>query len=252
MTSIHVGVEGDQLAIRVDMAEVARELGRRLEECEQASERARQRWEESEWYLGEARATIAHLETQVQAEAEAYAGLEAIHQVTSTRLVEAELQRDEAMRQLDESQRAHQDSSVELPSSKIGSPPPRPSRRPQSSSWQNTKTGSRPGRRFLRPSARSFRRSRPPSNAGARRGSVGPTSRWSSSGPMARCSSAVPFGTSRAPAWDSTASSSRAARLSFSGSLSIPKAGSGRSRRSRACPGCDRTSRAGATRAGAS
>jgi hypothetical protein len=109
MTSIHVGVEGDQLAIRVDMAEVARELGRRLEECEQASERARQRWEESEWYLGEARATIAHLETQVQAEAEAYAGLEAIHQVTSTRLVEAELQRDEAMRQLDESQRAHQD-----------------------------------------------------------------------------------------------------------------------------------------------
>jgi hypothetical protein len=117
MTSVHVGVEGDQLAIRVDMAEVARELGRRLEECEQASERARQRWKESEWYLGEARAIIARLEAQVQAQAEAHAELEAIHQVTTTRLQEAGLQRDDATREREESRRAHEElkrQAVEL------------------------------------------------------------------------------------------------------------------------------------------
>jgi hypothetical protein len=97
MTSIHVGVEGDQLAIRVDMAEVARELGRQLHQCEQTAEQARQRWEESEWYLGEARATIARLESEVQA----------LHQATTTRLQEVELQREETARQLAESRRAH-------------------------------------------------------------------------------------------------------------------------------------------------
>jgi len=109
MTSIHVGVEGDQLAIRVDMAEVAQELGHQLEQCEQTAERARQRWEESEWYLGEARTIIARLEAQVQAQAEAHAQLDAIHQEATTRLQEAELQRDDAMRHLDESQRAHEE-----------------------------------------------------------------------------------------------------------------------------------------------
>jgi PilZ domain len=108
MTGIHVGVDGDQLAIRVDMAEVARELGRTLQQCEQTAERARQRWEESEWYLGEARATIARLESRVQAQAQAHAELEATHLVTTTRLQEAELQRDEAARELDESQRARE------------------------------------------------------------------------------------------------------------------------------------------------
>ncbi len=109
MTSIHVGVEGDQLAIRVDMAEVAKELGHQLEQCERTAERARQRCEETEWYLGEARATIARLEAQVQAQAEAHAQLDAIHQEATTRLQEAELQRDDATRHLDESQRAHEE-----------------------------------------------------------------------------------------------------------------------------------------------
>jgi hypothetical protein len=109
MTSIHVGVEGDQLAIRVDMAEVAKELGHQLEQCERTAERARQRCEESEWYLGEARATIARLEAQVQAQAEAHAQLDVIHQEATTRLQEAELQRDDAARHLDESQRAHEE-----------------------------------------------------------------------------------------------------------------------------------------------
>lgn len=108
MTSIHVGVEGDQLAIRVDMAEVAKELGRQLEQCEQSAAQARRRWEESEWYLAEARATIAALEAQAEAQAEARAQLETIHEETTTRLAEAERQRDEATRDLDESRRAHQ------------------------------------------------------------------------------------------------------------------------------------------------
>lgn len=109
MTGIHVGVEGDQLAIRVDMAEVARELGRRLEACEQASERARQRWEESEWYLGEARATIARLEAQVEAQAEAHAVLEASHQATTARLQEAEIERDDTTQTREEWRRAHEE-----------------------------------------------------------------------------------------------------------------------------------------------
>jgi hypothetical protein len=117
MTGIHVEVEGDQLAIRVDMAEVARELGRRLEQCEQTAAQARQRWEESEWYLGEARETIARLEAQVQAQAEAHARLEAMHQEATTRLREAELERDEIARRLEEAQRTNEEllrQTVEL------------------------------------------------------------------------------------------------------------------------------------------
>lgn len=100
MTNVQVGAEGDLLTIRVDMAEVARELGHRLAECQQASEQVRQRWEESEWFLGEARASITGLEAQLQAHAEA-------HQDLTTRLQEAELQRDEATRSLDELRKAY-------------------------------------------------------------------------------------------------------------------------------------------------
>jgi hypothetical protein len=100
MTNVQVGAEGDLLTIRVDMAEVARDFAQRLAECQQAGEQARQRWEESEWFLGEARATIAQLEAQLQTRAEA-------EQHLTTRLQEAELQRDEAARGLDELRKAY-------------------------------------------------------------------------------------------------------------------------------------------------
>jgi len=109
MTSVQVGAEGELLTIRVDMAEVAREFGHQLELCQQATDQARQRWEESEWFLGEARATIAGLETQIQARAEAYAQLEATHQEVTARLQEAELQRDEATRSLEDLRRAYEE-----------------------------------------------------------------------------------------------------------------------------------------------
>ncbi len=120
MTSVQVGADGELLTIRVDLAETARDLARRLEECQQTAEQARQRWEESEWFLGEARVLIAELETRLQAKTEAYAQLdaskqdiaaqlEASQQDMAARLEDAERQRDEATRLLEESQRAHQE-----------------------------------------------------------------------------------------------------------------------------------------------
>jgi hypothetical protein len=107
MTSIHVGVEGDQLAIKVDMAELAKELGRRLEQCEQTAGQARQRWEESEWYLGEARATIAILAARLE-------DIERARDDTARERDDALRDRDDAVRERDElgqhlaeSRRAH-------------------------------------------------------------------------------------------------------------------------------------------------
>jgi hypothetical protein len=109
MTSVNVGAEGDLLTIRVDMAEVTRELGRQLAQCQESAETARKRWEESEWYLGEARARIADLEAQLQAQVEGYAELDGIHREATARLQEAQLQRDEMTRQLDELRAAHEE-----------------------------------------------------------------------------------------------------------------------------------------------
>jgi len=109
MTNVQVGAEGELLTIRVDMAEVAKEFAHELAECQQASEQARQRWEESEWFLGEARATIAGLEAQLQTRAEAHAELQASHQHLTTQLQEAELQRDEAAQGLDELRKAYEE-----------------------------------------------------------------------------------------------------------------------------------------------
>jgi hypothetical protein len=109
MTSVQVGAEGDVLTIKVDMAEVATELSHQLALCQQATDQARHRWEESEWFLGEARATIASLEAQLQAGAEAQAQLEAAHQELEARLQETEAQRDEATRSLDELRKSHEE-----------------------------------------------------------------------------------------------------------------------------------------------
>ena len=109
MTSVQVGAEGELLTIKVDMAEVAKELGHQLELCQQATDQARQRWEQSEWFLGEARATIADLETQAQARAEAHAELEAMHEQVMAQLQAADLQRDDAARSLEELRPAYEE-----------------------------------------------------------------------------------------------------------------------------------------------
>lgn len=109
MTTFSVGVEGDLLTVRLEMAEVAKELNRQVDQWREAAERTRQQWEESEWFLGEARATIARLEAQSQVHEEAYAQLERIHQDTTTQLQEAERQRDDATQAQEELQRIREE-----------------------------------------------------------------------------------------------------------------------------------------------
>lgn len=98
MTSFQVGVEGDLLTVKLDMAEVVKDLSYQVELCQEAVERTRRQWEESEWFLGEARATIARLEADAQVQGEAYAHLHAAHEQTTAQLHEAESQRDDATR----------------------------------------------------------------------------------------------------------------------------------------------------------
>jgi hypothetical protein len=109
MTSVQVGSEGELLTITVDMAELAKELARRLERSQQATDQAQQRWKESEWFLGEARATIAGLEAQLQETTTAHAELQASQTDLVARLEAMERQRDEATGLLEELRRAYEE-----------------------------------------------------------------------------------------------------------------------------------------------
>src|SRR5713226_5364415 len=60
MTNVRALTEGDALTITVDMADEVKELQER-------AERVRVQWEENEWYLGEARATVGRLDEQLDA-----------------------------------------------------------------------------------------------------------------------------------------------------------------------------------------
>src|SRR5690349_9158225 len=94
MTNVHVSTEGDLLTVRVDLPAVARALSNQAEEWQQTAERTRTQWEQSEWYLGEARASSARLEEELQALREAHEQLEASHRAITARFQETERERD--------------------------------------------------------------------------------------------------------------------------------------------------------------
>lgn len=99
MTTFRVEIEGDLLTVKVDLPEVARQLSQQAEQWRQAAEEARHHWEQSEWFLGEARATIARLEEELRTRGEA-------HEELLSRLEAAERDRAEALRHLEESRAA--------------------------------------------------------------------------------------------------------------------------------------------------
>ena len=96
MTNVHVATDGDLLTIRVDLTAVAKDLSHQVEEWKQTAEQTRTQWEQSEWYLGEAKASVARLEEELQAFREAYGQLEAGHREATAQLHEAEHERDVA------------------------------------------------------------------------------------------------------------------------------------------------------------
>jgi chromosome segregation ATPase len=88
MTNVQVASEGEVLTIRLDMTEVAQELTRQVEQWRQTADKTKKHWEESEWYLGEARDSIARLEEQLGSLREVYGQLEARHHETTEHLNE--------------------------------------------------------------------------------------------------------------------------------------------------------------------
>jgi len=96
MTNVHVATDGDLLTVRVDLPALARDLSHQVEEWKQTAERTQTQWEQSEWYLGEAKASVARLEEELQALREADDRLEAGHREVTARLHEAERERDVA------------------------------------------------------------------------------------------------------------------------------------------------------------
>ncbi|PYN83734.1 MAG: hypothetical protein DMD96_01590 [Candidatus Rokuibacteriota bacterium] len=100
MTNVHVATDGDLLTIRVDLTAVAKDLSHQVGEWKQTAERIRTQCEQSEWYLGEAKASIARRAEELQALREAYDQLEAGHHEVTAWLHEAERERDEAHERL--------------------------------------------------------------------------------------------------------------------------------------------------------
>src|SRR5215467_647663 len=97
MTSVNVSTDGDLLTIRVDLPAVAKALSHQVEEWQQTAERTQTQWQQSEWYLGEAKASIVRLEEELQALREAHGQLEASHREMTARFQETERGRDAAL-----------------------------------------------------------------------------------------------------------------------------------------------------------
>lgn len=99
MTNVQVSTDGDLLTIRVDLPAVAKALSNQAEEWQQTAERTRTQWEQSEWYLGEARAYIARLEEELTTLRAAHEQSEVSHREMTVRLHDAERERDAAHEQ---------------------------------------------------------------------------------------------------------------------------------------------------------
>lgn len=105
MENVQLTVEGNIVTIRVDLA---KELEEQAGQWREAADLARKQWEESQWYLGEAQASVRRLEEQLQGLQEAYAQLEERHREVAARRQEAERERDEASSSLRELQMAQE------------------------------------------------------------------------------------------------------------------------------------------------
>jgi seryl-tRNA synthetase len=73
---------------------VAEALSKQAEEWRQTAERTRSQWEQNEWYLGEAKASIACLQEELRALREAHTQLEASHREVTARVQETARERD--------------------------------------------------------------------------------------------------------------------------------------------------------------
>ncbi|OLB42682.1 MAG: hypothetical protein AUI04_04310 [Candidatus Rokubacteria bacterium 13_2_20CM_2_64_8] len=98
----------DVLATSVDVADVLRKLEALVEHWQHTAERFRVQWQESEWYLGETRATVAHVQEQLTSMRETYGWLEHAYREVEPRLHEAAHERDDANRDLVEARAAHE------------------------------------------------------------------------------------------------------------------------------------------------
>ena len=95
-------IEGDVLRITADLAHAVPQLG----EWRQAAEHAQRRWEESQWYLGEAREALERVQSELRSGGDAYHALQERHQETLAHVDELRRQRDESNWLLNESQLA--------------------------------------------------------------------------------------------------------------------------------------------------
>jgi hypothetical protein len=89
MKHADVAIDGEILTVKVDLTEVILGLRSQLERWQATTTRLRKQWEESEWYLGEARATIGRLEEQLAALQATCDGLQARQHELTARLEEA-------------------------------------------------------------------------------------------------------------------------------------------------------------------
>jgi PilZ domain len=91
---------GDVLATSVDVPDVLRRLEALAEHWQHTAERFRVQWQESEWYLGETRATLVETQEQLASVRETYGWLESAYGGVMPQLEESARQRDEANRDL--------------------------------------------------------------------------------------------------------------------------------------------------------
>jgi hypothetical protein len=94
-------IQDGALAITIDLAKVPQ-----IRYWQDLAERMRKQWDESEWFLGEARAGLQRCEADLQAVGEAYHALQIRQQDALAQLQETERQRDEANWYLAESRTA--------------------------------------------------------------------------------------------------------------------------------------------------
>jgi hypothetical protein len=105
MSTARLVMDGDSLAIIVD---VTQDLAPQIRQWKESAERARKQWEESQWYLGEARAAVGRLDGELRSVGEAYHELQQRLDQTLADLEELRKQRDEANWCLGESRAAEE------------------------------------------------------------------------------------------------------------------------------------------------
>src|SRR2546425_2249720 len=103
----HAAMTNDVVTTNVEVADVLKKLSALVEHWQQTAERFRLQWEESEWYLGQTRATVGHLDEQLTAMRETYSWLESAYRDVLPQLQEVALQRDHANLTLAEARAAH-------------------------------------------------------------------------------------------------------------------------------------------------